>query len=472
MDAQRLEVLTCALNAERYAEAAGLPADQARMAQLASELEAIFRQAVSEPRTRDMALDGLADALAMEPTQRLDRQREALLVYPAITVDGEAAAWHNYKRVQRALTDPQDLRRLFDFFEERSQALTPIIRERYAGRRELYARYATTPLEVFARREHTTPQALLRLAVQVGDRCRAPFRQALAGLARQVFGKPEVTFAELHALNLNRMYEPLAPRFSARDALADIRATFGRLGFSLAAIALDFEDRPLKYPGAFCYPVQTPGDVRICVRPASPHHLADMLFHEFGHAVHFSGIDPALPFADRYWIHSGTHETFATLFESWLGLPEFLQSALGFDEAATRELVTFDRFKNLITGTWLAAAGAAVCDAWLDNLGWPEIEQRLAEYLERFTGLPAPPGWARLDQFVSNVDPYPLGYVVAAVRVAHWLHELEAGFGRQWWAQPGAGEAISERIRLGGAVRFEPAWLDPAPFLERLGVVP
>jgi hypothetical protein len=290
-------------------------------------------------------------------------------------------------------------------------------------------------------------------------------------MARQVFGASEVTFAELHALYLNRMYEPLAPLFAGRDVLADIRTTFGRLGFSIAAIALDFEDRPKKYPGAFCYPVRTPGDVRISVRPASPHHLADMLFHEFGHAVHFTGIDPALPFADRYWIHSGTHETFATLFESWLGSPEFLRDALGFDEAAVRQLVTFDRFKSLVTGTWLAATGAAVCDAWLDNLTWPELEQRLAEYLERFTGLPVPPGWARLDQFVSNVDPYPLGYVMAAVRVAHWLNELEAIYGQQWWADRRAGQAISARIQLGGAVRFEPAWLDPAPFLERLGVV-
>jgi hypothetical protein len=398
----------------------------------------------------------------------LDRERETALIYPAITVDGEAAAWHNWKRVQRALANPQDLRRLFDYFVEQSQALAPGIRERYAIRRQLYARYGTTPLEVFAKREHTTPEALRCLAMQVGDQCREPFHGALARLGAQVFGPLELTAAELQALYLNRMYEPLAPLFATRDALADIRASFGRLGFSIDAIAMDFEDRPQKYAGAFCFPVQTPGDVRVSVRPASPHHLADMLFHEFGHAVHFSGIDPALPFADRYWIHSGTHETFATLFESWLGLPGFLRTALGFDAAAARQLAAFDRFKNLITGTWLAAAGAAVCDAWLDNLDWPEVEQRLASYLNRFTGLRVPPGWARLDQFVNNVDPYPLGYVLAAVRVAHWLQELEEHHGEQWWTDPCAGAAIRARIQLGGAICFEPAWLNPALFLQRL----
>jgi len=58
--------------------------------------------------------------------------------------------------------------------------------------------------------------------------------------------------------------------------------------------------------------------------------------------MHFSGIDPALPYADRYWIHSGTHETFATLFESWLGSPDFLRTALGLDETAVRQLEAFD----------------------------------------------------------------------------------------------------------------------------------
>jgi hypothetical protein len=471
MDAQRLEQLTCALNAERYAEAAGLPADQAHMARVAHDLGVAYQQLVDEPHYRDLALDGLAEALALEPTQQLDRLREATLVYPPLGVEGEAAAWHNWKRVQRALADQQDLRRLFSVFVEQSQAFSPLISQRYAQRRELYAHYGTTPLEVFARREQSTPQTLRSLAIDMGDHCREAFRQALARLAHQVFGAGEVSFAELQALYLNRMYEPLATLFASRDGLADIRANFGRLGFSIDTIAMDFEDRPQKYAGAFCYPVKTPGDVRVSVRPASPHHLTDMLFHEFGHAVHFSGIDPALPFADRYWIHSGTHETFATLFESLLGQPDFLQAALGFGPAATLELVAFDQFKTLVTATWLAATGAAVCDAWLDGLDWPQVEDRLANYMERFTSLRTPSGWARLDQFVSNLDPYPLGYLIAAVRVAHWLQELEAQWGSHWWADCLAGEAIRTRIRQGGAVRFEPDWLSLSPLLERAAAV-
>jgi hypothetical protein len=303
--------------------------------------------------------------------------------------------------------------------------------------------------------------------VGLGDACRAPFGLALAGLAAEVFGAHQVAAAELRALYLNRMYEPLAPLFAGRDPVSDVRGALARLGFSIDAIATDFEDRPQKYPGAFCFPVQTPGDVRVSVRPASPHHLADMLFHEFGHAVHFAAIDPALPFADRYWIHSGNHETFSTLFEALLSLPEFLTHALGFGAEEARRLVRFDRFKFLLTAAWGAAGGAAACDAWLEDLPWPEVERRFAAYALRFLGVPFPPGFARLHAFVNDLEPYPLGYLIASARVAHWLEELQAAFGPRWWAEVEAGRAIRAKMRLGGAARFPVEWLDLRPFLAR-----
>jgi hypothetical protein len=68
---------------------------------------------------------------------------------------------------------------------------------------------------------------------------------------------------------------------------------------------------------------------------------------------------------------------------------------------------------------------------------------------------------------VSRVDAYPLGYVMAAVRVAHWLDDLRSDWGVRWWADERAGQAIRERIRLGGALKFEGEWLDSSAFVRR-----
>jgi hypothetical protein len=58
---------------------------------------------------------------------------------------------------------------------------------------------------------------------------------------------------------------------------------------------------------------------------------------------------------------------------------------------------------------------------------------------------------------------------MAAVRVAYWLEEMQTDWGVRWWADERAGQAIRERIRLGGALKFEDEWLDPAPFARHWG---
>jgi hypothetical protein len=470
LDETRLEELTVGLNRELYAEEAGLPVDQAARQAHAAALAAEYRQALAAPETlgdlKGMALDGLAEAEGAAWDTQFTQAMDDALVCADTLIDGGSITWRNWKRAEREL-DAAGRRALFDHLVERSQRLVPVIEGRYAARRALYAAHGLTPLAVFAGREGLAPEAVRDLAVRLGDACREAFGRRLRALAGQVFGPGPAGPAELRALYLNRMYEPLASLFGGRDPMDGVRALFDGLGFSIENIPTDFEDRPEKYPGAFCFPVQTPGDVRVSVKPASPHHLADMLYHEFGHAVHFAGIDSELPFVDRYWIHSGTHEAFSTLFETLLGLPEFLAEGLGFDSDDTRRLVEFDRFKFLLTVAWGAAGGVTVCDAWLENLAWPEIERRFADYALRFTGVAFPPGFARLQAYVNDVEPYPLGYLIAAVRVAHWLEELQAEFGPRWWAEAGAGEAIRRRIQLGGAVRFPPGWLEVGPFLAR-----
>jgi hypothetical protein len=266
-------------------------------------------------------------------------------------------------------------------------------------------------------------------------------------------------------LYLNRMYAPNTALFAADDAVGQTLAAFQRLGFGLSAVPVDVAPRPRKYPGAFCFPVRPPGDVRVSVRMASAHHLVDMLYHELGHAVHFSGLRAEASFFDRYWITSGTHETFSTLFECLLSEPLFLEEQFHFDKAAIEALLEFARFKDLLAATWLGASALTVLDAWLENLAWREIEQRYAGHMLSFTGLAVPPGFARLEPFTANASIYPAGYVVANARVAHWRQHLRAVGGAAWWLSPAAQADVRARVAVGGVGMFPAAWTDPAAFL-------
>jgi hypothetical protein len=463
----RLEELTVALNREIYAENAGLSFNESAMRAAAEQLKRVYRSLLVSPPLRDFALDGLAEAECNRWDLEIRSAMARNLYCPSAGANGSTLPWRDWKCAERNASEPGFLRRIFDEFVSRSEPLVQLIEARYSGLRQQYAEYGTTPLHVFARREGTTPADLRRLTTCLGPACGTSFRTLLLDLSRSVFGHEDVTVAELHALHNNRMYEPLAPLFTGREPIAEVRRALALLGFNMDAIALDCEERPGKYAGAFCLPVQVPGDVRISVRPVSAHHLEDMLFHEYGHAMHFASVDADLPFIDRYWIHSGTHETFATLFEALSGLPEFAREVMGFDESDIHALAKFARFKFLLTGTWLAAGAATVCDAWIDQLSWLETEHRLARYVEAFTGLQVPPAWARLDPFVSKLDPYAAGYVMASVRINHWIDELQGEWGDFWWANRRAGDSIRTRMRAGGRVRFEPSWLDPSAFARR-----
>jgi hypothetical protein len=199
------------------------------------------------------------------------------------------------------------------------------------------------------------------------------------------------------------------------------------------------------------------------VRTATAHHLVDMLYHELGHAVHFSGIDAGPSFLDRNWILSGTHETFSTLFESLLGEPLFLAEQFGFEGPALAQLLEFARFKRLLTGAWLGAAALTVLEAWLEALSWPAVEQRYAAYMLAFTGVPMPPGFARLEPFTAALSIYPAGYVMAELRVANWLRHLRGLGGEAWWRSGAAREDIRERVSAGGAVEWPEGWNHPPP---------
>jgi hypothetical protein len=494
----RLEAETIELNCWLYDESVGLPVDGQGYAAPSAALARLYAQLLEQAAAplHRFALENWAEARLVPFDQRLSEARDAVLTLPDFHSSGGLLTWRNWKAFERETDHADRLAEAFERMVELSEATVPTLEARLAQARADYAAHGLTPVHTFAWREGTTPEALRALLVRVGQACREPFRAALNTLSHSVFGR-EAGPQELRALYLNRMYEPTtalfvagraesaetkrrgvqspgpqaqaAKRAPAENLIQETQSAFREIGFDLSGIPVDVENRPRKYPGAFCFPVAIPRDVRVSVRIASPHHLVDMLYHEFGHAAHFSGIRADLPFVDRYWIHSGTHETFSTLFESLLHEPAFLRAWFPFDDQAAQRLAAFGRFKALLTGTWLGASALTVLDGWLENLSWPEIEARYAEHVSAFTGVPMPPGFARLEPFTAAQSVYPAGYVLAAVRVAHWLEQLRRLGGEAWWRSPAAQADIREKIGAGGRVQFPEGWGDPLEFLRACG---
>lgn len=469
---RELEAATVALNACLYAEDAGLPVDPQAYAAPMAALDRLYGELLADgdPAYRLFAVEARAEAHRLPHDHAHVAAQDEFLRSATLSVAGQPLTWRTWKAYERASAGSAEaLQAGFDHMFTQSAHLVPALVARAAQMRADYAPHDLTPVHVFAAREGLTIAALRSLLQHQGEQGGPTFQAALDRLSRQVFARPAGP-AELRALYLNLMYAPAAPLFDAADAVPATLAAFSRLGFDLRPVAVDVEDRPLKYPGAFCFPVQVPGDVRVSVRTATAHHLVDMLYHEFGHAAHFSGIDAGRSFLDRYWILSGTHETFSTLFECLLGEPRFLAEQFGFTGPALAQLLDFAAFKRLLTGAWLAASALTVLEAWLEALPWPAVEQRYAAHLQAFTGVLMPPAFARLEPFTAALSIYPAGYVLAEVRVAHWLRHLRALGGEAWWQSPAAQADIRTRVAAGGAVVWPAAWNQSLPPARHLPV--
>ena len=78
--------------------------------------------------------------------------------------------------------------------------------------------------------------------------------------------------------------------------------TLSRLGFDLENepnIKLDLDDRPQKSPRACVIPSDPPSVVHLITRAQGGLHDYQAFLHEAGHALHYAGCDPSLPYAFR-----------------------------------------------------------------------------------------------------------------------------------------------------------------------------
>ena len=78
--------------------------------------------------------------------------------------------------------------------------------------------------------------------------------------------------------------------------------TLDRLGFALADdrnIRLDLDDRPQKSPRACVIASDPPDVVHLITRAQGGLHDYQAFLHEAGHALHYAGCDPALPYTFR-----------------------------------------------------------------------------------------------------------------------------------------------------------------------------
>jgi hypothetical protein len=276
-----------------------------------------------------------------------------------------------------------------------------------------------------------------------------------------------------HVAYLRRL-SPLADVYTKERSVPVCLDTLTQLGFDLAAdgrINLDLDDRPQKNPRACVIASDPPQVVHLITRAQGGLHDYQGFLHEAGHALHYAGCDPTLPYTFRRLSrdHALT-EIYSFLLESVTREPGWHAQYFGLsaDEAEDRAEAT--RFLDVLLFRRYAAKLEYELELWADLDHAPKYASLYAERLRAATRFRYRP-----DAYLADMDDgfYSADYLRAWIRSAQLRSHLRERFGPDWWRTPAVGDFLralfAEGTRpsseeIAARIGFEP--LDTGPLVR------
>jgi hypothetical protein len=279
-----------------------------------------------------------------------------------------------------------------------------------------------------------------------------------------------------HVAYLRRL-SPLERIYTKERAVPICMDTLLKLGFDLENepnIKLDLDDRPQKSPRACVIPADPPKVVHLITRAQGGLHDYQAFLHEAGHALHYAGCDPSLPYTFRNISrdHALT-EIYSYIVEAISRRPGWHARYFGLSDEEAAENADATVFMEALLFRRYAAKLRFELDFWGrfdEDGGSPE---GYAERLTEATGMEY-----RREGYLADMDAgfYSADYLRAWIRAAQLRAFLVREVGEEWWASRKTGDRLRELFREGtkpsseeiaGRIGFDP--LDTRPLLAELG---
>jgi hypothetical protein len=241
-----------------------------------------------------------------------------------------------------------------------------------------------------------------------------------------------------------RRLSPLESTYPKERSVEICVQTVRELGFELEAIPnirLDLEDRPLKNPRACVIAADPPEVVHLITRAQGGLSDYQSFLHEAGHALHYAGCDPRLPWTFRALSrdHALT-EIYSYIVEAVSRRPAWHALHFGLSDAQAEENAEATRFLEAFLFRRYAAKlrfELGFWDAFPAEHGGSSRDYELL--LTGATGL-------RYDDrgYLSDMDAgfYSADYLRAWIRSAQLGAYLRREVGEDWWRSGGTGEIL------------------------------
>lgn len=247
-----------------------------------------------------------------------------------------------------------------------------------------------------------------------------------------------------------RRLSPLESTYTRERAVEICLDTLAGLGFELneeSNIRLDLEDRPQKAPRACVIASDPPRVVHLITRAQGGLHDYQAFLHEAGHALHYAGADPSLPYTFRKLSrdHALT-EIYSYICEAISKEPGWHERYFGLSVEQAVENSEATAFLEAFLFRRYTAKLQFELEFWsrfAEDGGTPT---GYAERLTQATGVSY-----RADNYLADMDAgfYSADYLRAWVRTAQLRSYLISTIGEGWWRSRTTGELLRELFREG-----------------------
>jgi hypothetical protein len=274
-----------------------------------------------------------------------------------------------------------------------------------------------------------------------------------------------------------RRLSPLESTYPKERSVEVCVETVRALGFDLEAtpnIRLDLADRPQKSPRACVIATNPPEIVHLITRAQGGLSDYESFLHEAGHALHYAGCDPRLPWTFRALSrdHALT-EIYSYTLDSIAGEPGWHAAHFGLSDEEAVENAQATAFLDSLLYRRYAAKLRYELGFWN---AFPEEQgsspRDYATLLTKATGL----GYDERGH-LADMDAgfYSADYLRAWIRSAQLRAHLRREVGEDWWRSTGTGEILrglfAEGTRpstedIAGRLGFDP--LDTGPLVAEL----
>ena len=377
---------------------------------------------------------------------------------------GKPVTWPTWRQFAATAPD-KERKKAFDEMITKAKVLEPTITTFFETSKKIYADYDTDPLQEYLYNHRMTLSKLREVLEELRDGIKKPFQKQSSEYFNEILGREMEYYDDFYFLR-NKIYDKVKiPKINpVQKAINTIQG----LGLDCSKIKLDDEDRTGKYASPFMNSIRIPTDIRISYKPENPLNDLNSMYHEYGHAIHYSSIDPALPYWKKYCTSEGLAETWSIFFDTLLVIPDFLQE-IGFNEEIAEDISKRTNYADLFAAAFYCANSMFRINYWDKNLSIADCDEEYAKQIKKAMGIEIPGEYWKLHHILPENLMYVPSYMLAEMQVANMHTNYAKEKGPHWWTHKELGKELFNLMKPGtDSPLAEFSKINPKQMIRRL----